>query len=94
MMSQLLALGLGKIKQPKVIAEVLGGILLGPFVLLSQQSPPLIHRRSYCLWTDSRFYKPHLSLPIPLLPLISCQYWPLPLSLHNRSRDRCIRYQT
>ncbi|KAG1774485.1 Sodium/hydrogen exchanger family-domain-containing protein [Suillus placidus] len=30
MMGQLLSLGLGKIKQPKVIAEVLGGILLGP----------------------------------------------------------------
>ncbi|KAG1741580.1 Sodium/hydrogen exchanger family-domain-containing protein [Suillus occidentalis] len=30
MMAQLLSLGLGKIKQPKVIAEVLGGILLGP----------------------------------------------------------------
>ncbi|KAG2088910.1 Sodium/hydrogen exchanger family-domain-containing protein [Suillus cothurnatus] len=29
-MGQLLSLGLGKIKQPKVIAEVLGGILLGP----------------------------------------------------------------
>jgi len=32
MMGQLLALGLGKIKQPKVIAEVLGGILLGQFM--------------------------------------------------------------
>lgn len=30
LMGQLLSLGLGKIKQPKVIAEVLGGILLGP----------------------------------------------------------------
>ncbi|OJA12207.1 hypothetical protein AZE42_09565 [Rhizopogon vesiculosus] len=30
MMAQLLALALGKIKQPKVIAEVLSGILLGP----------------------------------------------------------------
>ncbi|KAG2120237.1 Sodium/hydrogen exchanger family-domain-containing protein [Suillus clintonianus] len=30
MMGQLLSLFLGKIKQPKVIAEVLGGILLGP----------------------------------------------------------------
>ncbi|KAG2147751.1 Sodium/hydrogen exchanger family-domain-containing protein [Suillus bovinus] len=30
MMAQLLSLGLGRIKQPKVIAEVLGGILLGP----------------------------------------------------------------
>lgn len=30
MMSQLLSLALGKIRQPKVIAEVLGGILLGP----------------------------------------------------------------
>ncbi|KAF9222970.1 hypothetical protein BS17DRAFT_735128 [Gyrodon lividus] len=30
MMAQLLSLGLRKIKQPKVIAEVLGGILLGP----------------------------------------------------------------
>lgn len=29
-MTQILALGLGKIRQPKVIAEVLGGILLGP----------------------------------------------------------------
>lgn len=29
-MSQLLSLGLAKIRQPKVIAEVLGGILLGP----------------------------------------------------------------
>ncbi|KAG1735307.1 Sodium/hydrogen exchanger family-domain-containing protein [Suillus paluster] len=29
-LGQLLALGLGKIKQPKVIAEVLAGILLGP----------------------------------------------------------------
>ncbi|KAH7914100.1 Sodium/hydrogen exchanger family-domain-containing protein [Hygrophoropsis aurantiaca] len=30
MMAQLLSLGLRKMKQPKVIAEVLGGILLGP----------------------------------------------------------------
>lgn len=30
LMSQLLSLGLAKIRQPKVIAEVLGGILLGP----------------------------------------------------------------
>ncbi|KAG1720942.1 Sodium/hydrogen exchanger family-domain-containing protein [Suillus lakei] len=30
MMAQLLSLGLGRMKQPKVIAEVLGGILLGP----------------------------------------------------------------
>ncbi|KAH7923335.1 hypothetical protein BV22DRAFT_1169988 [Leucogyrophana mollusca] len=30
MMAQLLSLGLRKIKQPRVIAEVLGGILLGP----------------------------------------------------------------
>ncbi|KAG1774484.1 Sodium/hydrogen exchanger family-domain-containing protein [Suillus placidus] len=30
MMGQLLSLGLGKIRQPKVVAEVLGGILLGP----------------------------------------------------------------
>ncbi|KAI5996532.1 Sodium/hydrogen exchanger family-domain-containing protein [Pisolithus orientalis] len=30
MMAQLLSLGLGRIRQPKVIAEVLGGILLGP----------------------------------------------------------------
>ncbi|KAF8837550.1 hypothetical protein BDN67DRAFT_991719 [Paxillus ammoniavirescens] len=30
MMAQLLSLGLRRIKQPKVIAEVLGGILLGP----------------------------------------------------------------
>jgi Kef-type K+ transport system membrane component KefB len=29
MMAQLLSLGLGRMKQPKVIAEVLGGILLG-----------------------------------------------------------------
>lgn len=34
-MAQLLALGLGKINQPKVIAEVLGGILLGQFILYS-----------------------------------------------------------
>jgi len=33
MMAQLLALALGKIKQPKVIAEVLSGILLGQFIL-------------------------------------------------------------
>ncbi|TFK52391.1 hypothetical protein OE88DRAFT_1628146 [Heliocybe sulcata] len=33
LMSQLLSLGLGKIRQPKVIAEVLGGILLGPTAL-------------------------------------------------------------
>jgi Kef-type K+ transport system membrane component KefB len=33
MMAQLLALGLGKINQPKVIAEVLGGILLGQSIL-------------------------------------------------------------
>jgi Kef-type K+ transport system membrane component KefB len=31
-MGQLLSLGLGKIKQPKVIAEVLGGILLGQVI--------------------------------------------------------------
>lgn len=30
MLDQLLSLGLGRMKQPKVIAEVLGGILLGP----------------------------------------------------------------
>ncbi|KAG2099135.1 Sodium/hydrogen exchanger family-domain-containing protein [Suillus cothurnatus] len=30
MMGQLLSLGLGKIRQPKVVAEILGGILLGP----------------------------------------------------------------
>lgn len=29
MLDQLLSLGLGRMKQPKVIAEVLGGILLG-----------------------------------------------------------------
>lgn len=34
MMTQLLSLILGKIKQPKVIAEVIGGILLGMVVLL------------------------------------------------------------
>lgn len=33
MMAQLLSLGLGRMKQPKVIAEVLGGILLGPTAL-------------------------------------------------------------
>ncbi|KAF6744698.1 potassium:hydrogen antiporter [Ephemerocybe angulata] len=31
--SQLLALGLGRIRQPRVIAEVIGGILLGPTVM-------------------------------------------------------------
>lgn len=31
--SQILALGLGKIRQPRVIAEVIGGILLGPTVM-------------------------------------------------------------
>jgi Kef-type K+ transport system membrane component KefB len=31
MMAQLLSLGLRRLKQPKVIAEVLGGILLGQF---------------------------------------------------------------
>ncbi|KAG2147752.1 Sodium/hydrogen exchanger [Suillus bovinus] len=30
MMGQFLSLGLGKIRQPKVVAEILGGILLGP----------------------------------------------------------------
>lgn len=30
MVGQLLSLGLGKIRQPKVVAEILGGILLGP----------------------------------------------------------------
>ncbi|KAG2031748.1 Sodium/hydrogen exchanger family-domain-containing protein [Suillus americanus] len=33
MMGQLLSLGLGKIRQPKVVAEVLAGILLGPTAL-------------------------------------------------------------
>lgn len=32
-MAQVLSLALGKIKQPKVIAEVLGGILLGQSIL-------------------------------------------------------------
>jgi Kef-type K+ transport systems, membrane components len=32
--ASLLALGLGKIRQPKVIAEVLGGIILGASCLL------------------------------------------------------------
>ena len=31
LMTQLLSLGLVRIKQPKVIAEVLGGILLGKY---------------------------------------------------------------
>lgn len=31
--SQILALGLGRIRQPRVIAEVIGGILLGPTVM-------------------------------------------------------------
>lgn len=31
--TQILALGLGKIRQPKVIAEVLGGIVLGPTLM-------------------------------------------------------------
>jgi Kef-type K+ transport system membrane component KefB len=34
-MGQLLSLGLGKIKQPKVIAEVLAGILLGQSILIT-----------------------------------------------------------
>lgn len=33
MTTQLLSLGLGKIRQPKVIAEVLGGIVLGPTLM-------------------------------------------------------------
>ncbi|KAG8861709.1 K(+)/H(+) antiporter [Tulasnella sp. 330] len=33
MTTQILALGLGKIRQPKVIAEVLGGIVLGPTLM-------------------------------------------------------------
>jgi Kef-type K+ transport system membrane component KefB len=32
MMGQLLSLGLGKIRQPKVVAEILGGILLGEVI--------------------------------------------------------------
>jgi Kef-type K+ transport system membrane component KefB len=41
MMAQLLALGLGKINQPKVIAEVLGGILLGQSILYFILTPSL-----------------------------------------------------
>jgi Kef-type K+ transport system membrane component KefB len=41
MMTQLLALGLRRMKQPRVIAEVLGGIILGA---RSVDRPPL-HRR-------------------------------------------------
>jgi Kef-type K+ transport system membrane component KefB len=35
MMAQLLSLGLRRMKQPKVIAEVLGGILLGQYFFLA-----------------------------------------------------------
>lgn len=39
--TQVLALVLGKIRQPKVIAEVIGGILLGEeFNALHQSCPP------------------------------------------------------
>ncbi len=35
--AQILALGLSRIKQPKVIAEVIGGIVLGPTAMGEHQ---------------------------------------------------------
>ena len=56
MMAQLLSLGLARIRQPKVIAEVLGGILLGMMFRLPYLCSLKYCIRSHCVWENTRVH--------------------------------------
>lgn len=65
--ASLLSLILRKIRQPKVIAEVLGGILLGVFNLLVLRFFSLNIYRPNRVWSRPWLHKTHLSIRIPSL---------------------------
>lgn len=62
MMTQLLGFFLGKIKQPRVIAEILGGILLGNLKELVRWDALTLRSRSHCARTSPWLHATHLPL--------------------------------
>ena len=94
MMAQLLSLGLARIRQPKVIAEVLGGILLGTIFIIPFGSSLKISRtRSYCIWENTRVYRACLPFRIVALPFPRRQYRSLSLPFSRWTRNRHQRHK-
>lgn len=59
--SQFLALGLGRIKQPKVVSEILAGIILGTlYHRYLFHSEAYTYCRSHRPWTHPWLYAAHL----------------------------------
>jgi len=86
--TQVLSIGLRKLRQPRAIAEVLGGILLGatrPFLAHSSAKPL---PRPDCLWSYTRVYRTHIPLPVSPISLSCCQHRTLSIPLYRRSGDR------
>ena len=73
--TQLLALGLRKIRQPKVIAEVIGGILLGlhsvTYLFIHEFTGFFLSLRTNCLRSHTRFHRTYIPHGFPSLPLPS-----------------------
>ena len=81
--TQLLSLGLRKLRQPRVIAEVIGGILLGTSSAPSCSWSRLIHyiSRPDCLWPYTRLFRTHFPFPVYTLSLSRSEHRSMSLPL-------------
>src|SRR6266540_4308231 len=88
--ASLLSLGLTKIRQPKVIAEVLGGILLGEFSprfrLRTWDSWIIITKRPNSVRAYTRFHTACIPPGFTSIPVPRCYYWTRTLPISRWAR--------
>lgn len=92
---QILAFPLGKIRQPRVISEVIAGIILGPTGLwcpLFLPTPRPISSLSH--GSHSRFHQGHLPTRVPSFSRPHQQYRYHALPIPRWSRGRCPSHKT
>ena len=93
--SQLLSLGLARIRQPKVIAEVLGTI---DHCTQCRPSPDSFYRRNIAwahrVWSDSGVHGPHIPKRIKTLSLLGREHRSRSVLILGWTRDRCWGHKT